>query len=267
MHPEANYLITCLKSDNDVMLQAWQNGTKTVTKDLIEETLLSFYIRILKNDEGSAWCLRMLTDLYPEARMNQAGDTPMIIVARQCSNSFIAQHFSDIEALAKKSESILLTNEEGETSLMVAAEEGKYDLVSLLLRAGADISHLSVLNETVIDKAKKSANVDKVIDVLVDWITTHNVSSDVIERELRELFYDALVGGQDHLIEKLRPFSDDLREEMIRSITEGREDVMLRLIELGVDLYGKTDDGLTWKDLARKQRRGRLIGLLSMAEM
>ena len=266
-NPEASYLSTCLKSDNDVMLKAWQDGTKTITTDLVQETATSFYIRLCRNDKGSAWCVDVLAEYAPSLRLNSGGDTPMIAVARHCNEEFIIEHMASIKNLAKNPNSCFLTNEEGETALMIAGEEGKTPVVQLLLEHGADISHLSVSGETVIDKAKRSTNVNEVIDVLVDWITTHNVSSDTIEEELRDLFYEALAGGQDHLIEKLRPFADDFQKEMSRAIVEGRVDVVQRLVELGVDLNAKNETGLGWKDWARKQKQGVLIGVLSMAEI
>ena len=247
---DKNFLKSCADENKKLSARALKKSSKFVS------------LILHRMDKTSAWLVRQLAENGPDLPLLSAGDNAMMILARHATPEFCLIYREDIMGLASRPESVHLTNDEGETALMIAIEEGKHDLVRILLETGSDINHTSVSGQSVIDKIKKTSDPLKTIENLVDWISENNKFSVFIQKELREMFYEALLSGDDALIAKLRPFADDLRDEVARAIKESRQDIFERIIALGV-VCADTDID-EWRKLAREHKNGRVLGRISL---
>ena len=99
------------------MMKAWIDGQEKVDTELLKSCTKFLELRILRQDEVSAWCVKTIADLAPGLFLNSRFDTTSMILARHAKDEFIEKYQQEISHLLQQPQERYLTNDEGETAL------------------------------------------------------------------------------------------------------------------------------------------------------
>ena len=262
----SNYFATALTSDHMVMLEPWMTGVKSVDGELLRQSKDAVMARLRREDDGAVWLMGQVASHAPGLVLNDHADTVMMVLARHGTPKIMAR-LGEWQGLVATPESCFLTDIDGNTALLVAVEEGRAALALALLDAGAEAEHHNVRGKTIIDLAHECSSPLSMIEALTGWLEAHDKVTPTLRKELRDFFYDALISGNMELAARLREYAMDLREEMVKAITQNQPVAVVdALLHMGADVHGQDDQGHSWVELARLHRAGAMMGILRLRQ-
>ena len=198
---------------------------------------------------GHVDCIRFLSTL-PGVDLNSRtweGETPLFLAVKNLPHSKQAVH-----ALLKLRAKVKLGTNEGCTPLQYAAVKGDLEVVTWLVRRGANVNQENVWRETPLHCALKRSNVDEDRRLgILKYLVKHGAKVNVCdENELTPLMLAAQKGLLEvcgFLLEQeqslLNMRAEDGATAIMLACQAGRVEVVRLLLEAGAELDHAAQDG------------------------
>lgn len=153
------------------------------------------------------------------------------------------------------------------SGLMIAAWEGRIELMRLFVERGADIDKLNANGESAIALAAWRGHLEA-----VKWLLERGARINAAPRQWSALHYAVFAGHTavaDYLIERgadINAQSTNGSSVLMMAVYEGHQDLARKLIEKGADRSPKNDWGDGALDWAMRQNRLEIAKLVSNPE-
>ena len=262
----SGHFSTALRSIHEIMMDPWKKNEKIIDRNLIFQSRDAIVARLKKEDSTSLWLIEQLTLIGADIALTEKNENLAMIITQYIGEAFWVENKDVIEKLFAEHPSYLLTDNNGSTALMMAVHAGKLEMANSLLKSGSNPLHCNIDDISVLDAAKGCSRCFDMVDMIATWMEEKKMISIKAREELQLLFYETLISGNIDVAKRLSVYgSENKIEEITKAIHEGREDsLIITLLDFGGDFNHKDENGDGWIDLARKERRGKLMGVLSM---